>query len=154
MITLKDNDMNGIHDLVFLISKLERGYVRIINRAFQEEGYDLSREQYELLQVLWEEDYINQQTISRSLEKDKYNVTKLINNLENAGYVSRKTGEEDRRNNFIVLTEKGREAEKPLTRIVNDIHAELTFMIPLEQIKSLCSSLRKLEERINNNIKN
>ncbi|MDE5639456.1 MAG: MarR family transcriptional regulator, partial [Odoribacter sp.] len=71
--------MDDIRELVSYLSKAERGYTKILNKTFQQAGYDLSREQYELLQVLWEEDNVNQQTISRKLEKNKYNVTKLLN---------------------------------------------------------------------------
>ena len=73
--------MNDVRELVSYLSRAERGYTKVLNRAFQKAGYDLSREQFELLQVLWEEDNVNQQTISKRLQKDKYNVTKLLNTL-------------------------------------------------------------------------
>ena len=45
-------------------------------------GMILAGEQYELLEVLWEQDHVNQQNISKRLQKDKYNVTKLLNTLQ------------------------------------------------------------------------
>ena len=71
--------MNDVRELVSYLSKAERGYTKTLNKTFQRAGYDLSREQYELLQVLWEEDNVNQQTNTRNLEKNKYNVTQLLN---------------------------------------------------------------------------
>ena len=82
--------MDDVRELVSYLSKAERGYTKILNKTFQSAGYDLSREQYELLQVLWEEDNVNQQTISKKLEKNKYNITKLLNTLCKRGYVQRK----------------------------------------------------------------
>ena len=109
--------MDDVRELVSYLSKAERGYTKTLNREFLKAGFDLSREQYELLQVLWAEDHVNQQTISKRLQKDKYNVTKLLNTLTKRGFVQRKMCQEDKRNNFVVLTEKGIEAKKVLTNI-------------------------------------
>lgn len=138
--------MDDVRELVSYLSKAERGYTKMLNKTFQGAGYDLSREQYELLQVLWEEDNVNQQTISRKLEKNKYNVTKLLNTLCKRGYVQRKMGKEDRRNNFVVLTEKGVEARKALTRLEEQVHTDLTFTIAPQEVKSCVWVLRKLTD--------
>ncbi|MCM1030058.1 MAG: MarR family transcriptional regulator [Oscillibacter sp.] len=138
--------MDDVRELVSYLSKAERGYTKILNKTFQSAGYDLSREQYELLQVLWEEDNVNQQTISKKLEKNKYNVTKLLNTLCKRGYVQRKMGKEDRRNNFIVLTEKGMEARKALTQLEEQVHTDLTFTIAPQEVKSCVWVLRKLTD--------
>lgn len=141
--------MNDVRELVSYLSKAERGYTKILNRAFQKAGYDLSREQFELLQVLWEEDNVNQQTISKRLQKDKYNVTKLLNTLTKRGFVQRKMSQEDRRNNFVVLTEKGQEARKALMRVEEQVHSDLTFTVAPQEIKSCVWVLRKLTDMMN-----
>lgn len=136
--------MTELKELVALLSKAERGYTKLLNRAFQQAGYDLSREQYELLQVLWQEDNVNQQTISKRLEKDKYNVTKLLNTLQKRGYVLRKMNHDDKRNNRVVLTDLGREAQKKLEQIENQIHEDLSFTIPSQEIKAGAWLLKRL----------
>lgn len=141
--------MNDVRELVSYLSKSERGYTKILNRAFQNAGYDLSREQFELLQVLWEEDHVNQQTISKRLHKDKYNVTKLLNTLTKRGFVQRKMSQEDRRNNFVVLTEKGMDARKALTQLEEQVHTDLTFTVAPQEIKSCVWVLRKLTDLMN-----
>lgn len=140
--------MNEIRELMAYLSKAERGYTKILNRAFLKAGYDVSREQFELLQVLWEEDHVNQQTISKRLQKDKYNVTKLLNTLTKRGYVQRKMCKEDRRNNFVVLTEKGIEVKKALTGIEEQLHVDLTLTIAHQEVKSCVWVLKKLTDRM------
>lgn len=140
--------MNEIRELMAYLSKAERGYTKILNRAFLKAGYDVSREQFELLQVLWEEDHVNQQTISKRLQKDKYNVTKLLNTLTKRGYVQRKMCKEDRRNNFVVLTEKGIEVKKALTDIEEQLHVDLTLTIAPQEVKSCVWVLKKLTDRM------
>ena len=138
--------MNDIRELVVYLSKAERGYTKTLNRAFQQAGYDLSREQFELLQVLWEGDHINQQAISRKLQKDKYNVTKLLNTLTKRGFVQRTMSQEDRRNNFVILTEKGMQVQKALLQIEEQVHTDLTFTLTPSEIKSWMWVMRKLTD--------
>ena len=128
------------------LCKAERGYTKTLNRAFQQAGYDLSREQFELLQVLWEGDHINQQAISRKLQKDKYNVTKLLNTLTKRGFVQRTMSQEDRRNNFVILTEKGMQVQKALLQIEEQVHTDLTFTLTPSEIKSCMWVMRKLTD--------
>ena len=132
--------MDDVRELVSYLSKAERGYTKTLNREFLKAGFDLSREQYELLQVLWAEDHVNQQTISKRLQKDKYNVTKLLNTLTKRGFVQRKMCQEDKRNNFVVL------AKKVLTNIEEQVHADLTFTIAPQEIKSCVWVLKKLTD--------
>ncbi len=138
--------MNDIRELVVYLSKAERGYTKTLNRAFQQAGYDLSREQFELLQVLWEGDHINQQAISRKLQKDKYNITKLLNTLTKRGFVQRTMSQEDRRNNFVILTEKGIQVQKALLQIEEQVHTDLTFTLTPSEIKSCMWVMRKLTD--------
>lgn len=141
--------MDDVRELVAYLSKAERGYTKALNRAFLKAGYDLSREQYELLQVLWQEDHVNQQTISKRLQKDKYNVTKLLNTLTKRGFVQRKMCQEDKRNNFVVLTDKGVELQKALKDIEEQVHTDLTFTIASQEMKSCVWVLKKLTDMMN-----
>lgn len=138
--------MEDVRELVTYLSRAERGYTKLLNRAFIKAGYDLSREQYELLRVLWVEDHVNQQTISLRLQKDKYNVTKLLNTLTKRGFVERKICQEDKRNNFVVLTDKGVQVQQTLNKIEEQIHLDLTFAIASEEIKSGVWVLKKLTD--------
>ena len=44
--------MDDVRELVSYLSKAERGYTKTLNREFLKAGFDLSREQYELLQEI------------------------------------------------------------------------------------------------------
>lgn len=136
--------MTELSELVALLSKAERGYTKMLNRSFQNAGYDISREQYELLQVLWAKDNVNQQTISKHLQKDKYNVTKLLNTLQKRGYVQRKMCKEDKRNNFVVLTEKGMDSRHALEQIEEQVHTDMSFTLSSQELKSAIWVLKKL----------
>ena len=133
--------MTEVSELVALLSKAD---TKVLNRSFQNAGYDLSREQYELLEVLWERDHVNQQNISKRLQKDKYNVTKLLNTLQKRGYVQRKIDKEDKRSNFVVLTEKGVDSRHALRQIVEQVHTDISFTLSPQELKSAIWVLNKL----------
>jgi DNA-binding MarR family transcriptional regulator len=135
--------MTELTNLLALTGKVERGYTKTLNRKFLQAGFDLRREQYELLHVLWEEDNVNQQSISKRLHKDKDNVTKLLNALQKHGYVRRKTGD-DKRENRVVLTLKGIESRDALTSIEEQLHLDLSFTLPSTEIKAGAWVLGKL----------
>ena len=138
--------MMELKELVALVSKAERGYTKILNRSFLKAGYDISREQYELLQVLWEEDHVNQQSISKRLQKDKYNVTKLLNTLQKRGFVQRKMDQKDKRNNFVVLTDEGITSKEALQQVEKQLYEDLTFTVSSQEIKGGVWVLRKLTD--------
>ena len=136
--------MTEVSELVALLSKAERGYTKVLNRSFQNAGYDLSRELYELLEVLWERDHVNQQNISKRLQKDKYNVTKLLNTLQKRGYVQRKIDKKDKLSTFVELTEKGVDSRHVLRQIVEQVHTDISFTLTPQELKSAICVLNKL----------
>ena len=140
--------MTDVSELLTLISQVERGYSKLLNRRFLDAGFNLSREQYELLQVLWRQDGVNQQHIAKALHKDKYNVTKLLNVLQKRGYVQRKTDKEDKRNNVVALTDLGREARETLEGVVGQTQTDISFTLSAEELKSVVWSLRKINTDI------
>ena len=140
--------MTDVSELLTLISQVERGYSKLLNRRFLDAGFNLSREQYELLQVLWRQENVNQQHIAKALHKDKYNVTKLLNVLQKRGYVQRKTDKEDKRNNVVALTDLGREARETLEGVVGQTQTDISFTLSAEELKSVVWSLRKINTDI------
>lgn len=139
--------MTELTKFLTLVSKLERGYTKMLNRRFLQAGFNLRREQYELLQVLWEEDSVNQQTIAKRLQKDKDNVTKLLNVLEKRGYARRTVGD-DRRNNQVVLSGKGIGSRTTLQAIERQCHIDLLFTLSAHDIKTCTWILQRLTDTL------
>ena len=139
--------MNELMNLLALAGKIDREYTRVLNRRFARAGFQVRREQYELLRVLWEADNVNQQSIADKLEKGKYNVTKLLNELQKRGFARREAGE-DRRYNRVVLTGKGVEAQAPLVAIEEEMLLDLSFTLSSAEMKGGAWMLRKLKEAL------
>ena len=77
------------------------------NVLLQEAGEDITVDQWGILNLLWEADGQTPVELARRADKDKPNVTRLLQILEDKGYVERHPDTRDRRSHRIHLTESG-----------------------------------------------
>ena len=68
--------------------------------------------QYLVLMVLWEKDNQPVNDIAHHLLLETNTVTPLLQRMEKLGIVSRKKGEQDKRQQIVSLTQKGKEMEE------------------------------------------
>ena len=68
--------------------------------------------QYLVLMVLWEKDEQPVNDIARRLVLETNTVTPLLQRMEKLGLVSRKKGEQDKRQQIVSLTKKGKQLEE------------------------------------------
>ncbi|MBA4317522.1 MAG: MarR family transcriptional regulator [Flavobacterium sp.] len=86
---------------------------------FRKNNITLTKEQWTILGVLWQDDGCSQQNLADKTYKDKPGITRLIDNLEKENLVERRPDSKDRRLNLIFLTPKGKIIEKEVIEIVN-----------------------------------
>ena len=68
--------------------------------------------QYLVMMVLWEKDEQPVNDIARRLVLETNTVTPLLQRMEKLGFVSRKKGEQDKRQQIVSLTKKGKQLEE------------------------------------------
>lgn len=98
--------MRNDESLGFIISALGRKLNQGLTLRFQ--PYDITAEQWSVLNKLSEEDGISQRELSLRSEKDPTNVTRILDQLERKGWVRREANPEDRRSFRTYVTESGR----------------------------------------------
>jgi len=74
--------------------------------------------QYLVMMVLWEKDCQPVNDIAHRLLLETNTVTPLLQRMEKLGIVTRKKGEQDKRQQIVSLTEKGKEMEEQAYRII------------------------------------
>ena len=87
-----------------------------LRRNFEAEGLDITHAQLGLLSDLFLEDGLTQQQLAAKVWKDKAAVKRLVDLLEEKGYVERRPGD-DPRSYKVCLTSKSRKMQKDLRRI-------------------------------------
>lgn len=105
----------------FIIHLLDTQMKAALQRAFQSNGFDLTPEQWGLLNRLWETEGIHQSILAERTGKDRHNITRILNLLEKKGLTRRVPDPDDRRRYNIYLTDAGRELKKKLPPIVIDL---------------------------------
>ena len=74
--------------------------------------------QYLVLMVLWEQDTQPVNDIAHRLLLETNTVTPLLQRMEKQGLVSRRKGEQDKRQQIVSLTEKGRQMEEQAYQLI------------------------------------
>ncbi len=88
-----------------------------LTQGFHAAGHEITTEQWALLSHLWEEDGLSQLELGDRLEKDRPTLSRMVDLLEEGGYVTRRPSPADRRVRRVELTTQGRRAQAPLTRV-------------------------------------
>ena len=79
-------------------------FKQYLTSIFHKQGYNISPEQFLVMDALWDNGVLTQQEIANYILKDKNSVVKLIDGLEKRGLVKRVVNKQDRRQNLIELS--------------------------------------------------
>jgi len=134
--------------LGYLVGRAQRALVNRLNRNFAEAGHDVTAEQWAMLLHLWQQDGQGQQQLADCACKDKTSVTRLIDGLEKRNLVLRVADQNDRRNNLIYLTNKGKTLQKELIALAQKTLAEAQQEISPTQLKICKNALRQVYQNL------
>lgn len=123
-------------------------FKQYMNSIFQGHGFNLTPEQFLVMDTLWDEGILSQQKIADIIFKDKNSVTKLIDALENKGLVKRVPDKTDRRLNQIHLTERAILIKEDITKIAIESTDGIIKDIPKEELHVFISVLNKMAKNI------
>ena len=123
-------------------------FKQYVNTIFNSHGFNLTAEQFLVMETLWDEGVMSQQQIADTILKDKNSVTKLIDALEKKGLVERVAGRSDKRQNLIHLTQKAVEIKESITQVAIDTTDKIIKDIPREDLINFVKVLNKMAENI------
>lgn len=126
-------------DIGFLIHRTSRLLQVELQKVL--EPYDLTREQWPVLAMLWEEEGVSQNKIGAYLCKDQPTITRIIDRLEKKRLVKRVTNTRDRRAYRIFLTEEGKQLNEVLPKLVDDLLKRARAGLTEEQVAALKQAL-------------
>ncbi len=127
-----------------LTSRVVQSFNRVLIKNFKQNGIELSREQWSVLAVLWENNGCSQQHIAEKSFRDRPSVTRLIDNMEKDDLVVRKSDPNDRRSNLIFLTQKGQDLEERIIPLVHKTVEESYEGISKENILTVKEVLQNI----------
>jgi DNA-binding MarR family transcriptional regulator len=121
---------------------------RRLQKNFRTAGLEITIEQWSVLYHLWKEDGLSQQELGTRTFRDKASITRLIDNLEKLGLVTRVASTSDRRINKVYLMD----AAKPLQQLTYDL-ANQTMNEALQNItKEEIEVVKNVLQRVYDNL--
>ncbi|MEK5238160.1 MarR family transcriptional regulator [Paenibacillus sp. FSL L8-0470] len=128
----------------FKIIKGEVLIKRKLLSAFLDKGYDITFEQWTVLNVLYTESGLIQTEIAIKTYKDKTNLTRILDVLSKKGYIVRETHDKDRRSTRIYLTDAGKKMFHDLIPCVKSINEQFRKGISDEDFEVFMNVLDKI----------
>ncbi|OQY18951.1 MAG: MarR family transcriptional regulator [Desulfobacteraceae bacterium 4572_35.1] len=108
--------------------------------------YGLTPQQFALLAFLWQEDGRSQRLISEKTDVDRTTLSGVLDRLQKMGLVMRLPDPDDRRAWQIFLTDAGRELEKKVAPLINNLRQQLFKEFAPGEYEQLCYLLAKLRK--------
>ena len=119
---------------------------------FESEGFNITPEQFLVMDTLWDEGVLTQQQIADYLLKDKNSVVKLVDGLEDRKLVRRANNPKDRRQNLIEVTDYAMSIKDKVTKAAMDAVDKIINGITKEDMHNFIQVLSKMAENMNNNL--
>lgn len=127
---------------------------RLIRRRFEAHTADLglSSAQWRLLIHVLRSERVTQARLAERLEIEPISVSRLVDRMEQAGWVARETDPQDRRVRQIVATQAALDIRESLFERANVVYAEALANIPPEAQQALHASLITLIQNLSDAI--
>lgn len=144
----KDDGIVLENALAFWVNRFYQASRREMYRAFQQHGFELTPEQWQVLVRLWERDGRTQAALAEATTRDAPTMSRLVDSMERGGLVARAVDPDDGRTRLVVLTPRGREARAKLLPVVRELVARLEAGIAERDLEITRRTLRRLVENL------
>ncbi len=138
--------MNIHKNIGFLTNRTGLKMKLKIQRIYAENGYPVTTEHWGILQCLYEIDGLSQVELSSILNKDKPNITRILDVMEKNDLVVRKSDPDDRRKFLIFLTDKAKKMKNDLLTLSKKFIKKITTGISDSELETYITVLNKMNK--------
>ena len=137
-------DFNLDESYGYLINLAAQRLKYELHQVFQAKGYDITPEQWAVLNRLWEQDGLSQVELAERTFKDKPGTTRILNLLEKKGVVLRRRDAEDGRVLHVFLTKVGKDLKEKLIPCAEEVLVKSGQNLSKEEVLQLKHILTKI----------
>ena len=134
--------------LGFIIYRTALALKSALQRFFKENGFEITAEQWAIIRHLWDEDGLSQREIAEKTSKDKPNITRMVDALEQKRLVFRQPDPRDRRKYCLYLTKEGKQLQERLLPLAQNLRERVTKNLTPPEIDLLKDTLNKIYQNI------
>jgi DNA-binding MarR family transcriptional regulator len=102
----------------YLISRTALLMRTRLHQGFTSNGFDVTTDQWAVLNRLWEKEGIYQSQLADLTRKDRHSITRTLQIMERKDLIVRQSDTKDARRTLIFLSEKGRKLKEQLIPVV------------------------------------
>jgi len=132
----------------YIIHQLDMQMSLSLQHAFQAKRFNITPEQWGVLNRLWENEGIHQSALAERAAKDRHNITRILNLLEKNGFICRIPDGEDKRRLNVYLTKEGKALKQKLIPIVIGFLKKCFEGLTQEEVQNM----RRIHEHILKNL--
>lgn len=139
------NKENNLQKSIFyLLDKGIRSYRQFAQQRVQSFGYDITIDQWLVLNTLEANPDLSQAEIAEIVFKDTASLTRIIDLMVNKGYIERSISNEDRRRFHLQITKSGKQLLENVSEVVYENRRLALNGISDNEIEMLSETLKKL----------
>ncbi|MES2417557.1 MAG: MarR family transcriptional regulator [Bacteroidota bacterium] len=139
--------MEKLNDtLLYKIDKCFRSYHQFAQKNVRKAGYDITIDQWLILKSVAENPDITQNDISKIVFKDNASITRIVQLLVKANYLSRENHPQDRRRFALALTSKGKKITADVNKIALKNRAAALKNVNMGSIEQMKRLLQQIIE--------
>lgn len=143
--------MKRISIIGSLLKKIYRNYSTDLLEALQAKGFlDLRPSFLEILMFVCDTEAPSIKEIGHACGLKKQTMTSHLNELEKRGYIIRKTGERDKRELKVFLTDYGQKFKVNLLEVINDLEASYLKTVGDVELERIVHTLENFHHKIGN----
>ena len=140
--------LTGLREMDFMVAQISHLHH---SRAHQLlEGLGLYRGQPPLLRHLWEQEGLTQTELASVLKIKPATITKMLQRMEKAGFITRKPDPADQRVSRVYLTESGRAVQNEVENVFQTMAGETFAGFTIEETVLLRRFLLQIRDNLVN----
>ncbi len=112
-------------------------------------AFDLTPEQWSILNRLGEQDKLTQKDLAERTYKDQPNTARILDKLEKKELIRRVDNPEDRRAFLIHLTDRGKEVREGIIPITLQLNVDASAGFEKEETRQLINLLNRVYDNLN-----
>ena len=132
----------------YLINRLAAKMNAALHRAFKSAGYNITAQQWAVLNRLWEENGLHQNLLAERTTKNRHNVSRMLTVMEKQRLLKRRPDPEDARLQRIYLTENGAKLQDVLVPIAHSIIEKMFIGFEKNELENLKQTMDQLSTNL------
>jgi DNA-binding MarR family transcriptional regulator len=126
----------------FLLTTAQHNVFQLLSVKLAE--YDVTPSQYGVLSCLWGRTHATPKQIAETLCLETSTISGVLDRMQKKDLIDRVINKEDRREVQVIITEKGKALEEPISKIIDDVNTEVLKDFKQDEVMSIKKALREI----------